>query len=167
MRNVDGVGNMSFEKSYILTNKYSHSVKFIICLLCFNIFLASTNHVICMELSSKNNTKSHLQLYECNYPQNNEVIHQQINHEAPIASLTGLMGSGPPCPDCVDEHIQYVKSSAGLDLPPAVLLTTLLPVYQNYFSQSLLCARESLVQQQLLPLPYHRSAAIRSTVLLI
>ena len=155
-------------KKYTLTNKYSHPVKLFICLLCFNVFLANTNHIICMEMPGKGITRAHLQLYDCNRPQNNEVIHLQINREAPQALLTGLRSKSSSCPNCIDEHIQFISSSIDTDCSPAITTTTLLPAFQNYSPAPLLPPGNSLVQRRQHVTPsFYQLSVIRSTVLLI
>jgi hypothetical protein len=155
-------------KKYTLRNKYSHPVKLFRFLLCFNVFLASTNHVICMEMPGKGITRAHLQLYDCNCPQNNEVTLRQINHEAPQDLPTGLWSKSSSCPSCIDEHIQFRPSSVSLDYSPAITTIPLLPVFQNYSPAPLLPPRKSLVQRRQHITPsFYQLSVIRSTVLLI
>ena len=155
-------------KKFKLTNKYSHPVKLFICFLCFNVFLASTNHVVCMEMPGKGITKAHLQLYDCNYPQNNEVIHRQINHEAPQDLLIGLRSKSSSCPSCIDEHIQFRPSSVSIDCSPAITTVSLLLAFQNDSLAPFLLPRNSLVQRRQHITPsFYQLSVIRSTVLLI
>ncbi len=153
----------------LLPDRYNRSAKFLIFFLCFNVLLAGTNHVVCIELSGEVITKSHFQLYECSYPQNGEsgILQRHQNHKAPQVLLSDLLGTTQSCPECIDAHIQFEKSSAKTAFPPAILLTTLLPAGQNNTSQSLLAARDSSALQQHVTLTSYRLSAIRSTVLLI
>ena len=153
----------------LLPDRYNRSAKFLIFFLCFNVLLAGTNHVVCIELSGEVITKSHFQLYECSYPQNDEsgILQRHQNHKAPQVLLSDLLGTTQSCPECIDAHIQFEKSSAKTAFPPAILLTTLLPAGQNNTSQSLLAARDSSALQQHVTLTSYRLSAIRSTVLLI
>jgi hypothetical protein len=145
----------SKQPHHLLPKRYSYPAKFFICLMCLNVLLASTYHVICIELSNEGISKSHLQLYECNYPQNNEpgINLQYHNQEASHTVLADLQGTTPSCPECIDEHIQFVKSSAGIDLYAASLLKTFLPTIQT--------------REHHFPLSPFRSSVIRSTILLI
>lgn len=153
----------------LLPDRYNRSAKFLIFFLCFNVLLAGTNHVVCIELSGEVITKSHFQLYECSYPQNDEsgILQRHQDHKAPQVLLSDLLGTTQSCPECIDAHIQFEKSSAKTAFPPAILLTTLLPAGQNNTSQSLLAARDSSALQQHVTLTSYRLSAIRSTVLLI
>ena len=162
----------SKQPHHLLPKIYSYPAKLLICLLCLNILLASTYHVICIERSNEEITKSHLQLYECNYPQNNEpgINLQYHNQEASHTVLADLQGTTPSCPECIDEHIQFVKSSAGIDLYAASLLKTFLPTIQSNTNtpQFLFAARNfSVPREHRFPLSPFRSSVIRSTILLI
>ena len=160
----------SKQPHHLLPKIYSYPAKLLICLLCLNVLLASTYHVICIERSNEEITKSHLQLYECNYPQNNEpgINLQYHNQEASHTVLADLQGTTPSCPECIDEHIQFVKSSAGIDLYAASLLKTFLPTIQSNTPQFLFAAGNfSVPREHRFPLSPFRSSVIRSTILLI
>jgi hypothetical protein len=164
--------HLQFKKCFFafLQDIYSHAAKFFILLLCFNLLLISSNHVICMELSEEGITKIHFQQYECRSSQNSESgIYQRHNKdEAPQFLPTDILGTTPSCPECVDEHILFKKSSAGVDFSPAILLMHLLPVSQSNLSQSLLTTGSSSVPQELrFPFSSFKSSVIRSTILLI
>ena len=160
----------SKQPHHLLPKRYSYPAKLLICLICLNVLLASTYHVICIELSNEGISKSHLQLYECNYPQNNEpgINLQYHNQEASHTVLADLQGTTPSCPECIDEHIQFVKSSAGIDLYAANLLKTFLPTIQSNTPQFLFAAGNfSVPREHHFPLSPFRSSVIRSTILLI
>lgn len=160
----------SKQPHHLLPKGYSYPAKILICLLCLNVLLASTYHVICIERSNEEITKSHLQLYECNYPQNNEpgINLQYHNQEASHTVLADLQGTTPSCPECIDEHIQFVKFSAGIDLYAASLLKTFLPTIQSNTPQFLFAAGNfSVPREHRFPLSSFRSSFIRSTILLI
>ncbi len=160
----------SSNQPHLLPARYNRTTKFLIFLLCFNILLAGTNHVICIELSDKEITRSHFQLYECISPQNSEsrILQQQHKHKAPQVLLSDLLGATQSCSECIDAHIQFKKSSAEIDFPPTILLTPFLHASQNNTSQSLLATRDSSVlRQQHIALSSYRLSTIRSTVLLI
>ena len=154
----------------LLPDRYNRSAKLLIFFLCFNVLLAGTNHVVCIELSGEVITKAHFQLYECSYPQNDEsgIFQPYHNYKAPQVLLSDSLGTTQSCPECIDAHIQFEKSSAGIDFSPAILLTTLLPPSQDNTSQFLLAAGDSsALQQQHVTLSSYRLSATRSTVLLI
>ena len=154
----------------LLPDRYNRSAKLLIFFLCFNVLLAGTNHVVCIELSGEVITKAHFQLYECSYPQNDEsgILQRHQNHKAPQVLLSDLLGTTQSCPECIDAHIQFEKPSAKTAFPPTILLTTLLPASQNNTSQSFLTARDSSVlRQQHVILSSCQLSATRSTVLLI
>lgn len=160
----------SKEPHHLLPKIYCYPAKLLICLLCLNILLASTYHVICIERSNEEITRFHLQLYECNYPQNNEpgINLQYHNQEASHTVLADLQGTNPSCPECIDEHIQFVKSSAGIDLYAASLLKTFLPTIQSNTPQFLFAAGKfSVPREHRFPLSPFRSSVILSTILLI
>jgi len=153
----------------ILKNSHNPS-KLLVCLLCLNVLITSTNHVVCIELSNEGISKSHLQLYECNYPQNNEpgINLQSHNQKASHAVLADLQGSTPFCPECIDEHIQFVKSSAGIHLYATSLLKTFLPTIQSKTPQFLFTTGNSSVpREHSFPLSSFRSSVIQSTIMLI
>ena len=152
----------------ILKNSHNPS-KLLICLLCLNVLITSTFHVVCIEQSNEGISKSHLQLYECHYPQNNEpgITLQSHNQKASHAVLADLLGSTPFCPECIDEHIQFVKSSAGIYFYATSLLKTFLPTIQSNTPHFLFAAGNSSVpREHHFPLSSFRSSVIRSTILL-
>ena len=154
----------------LLPDRYNRSAKLLIFFLCFNVLLAGTNHVVCIELSGEVITKAHFQLYECSYPQNDEsgILQPHQNHKAPQVLLSDLLGTTQSCPECIDAHIQFEKSSAEINFSPAILLSALLSASQNNSSQHPLATRNSLVlRQQHVTLSSYRLSTIRSTVLLI
>jgi hypothetical protein len=160
----------SKQPHHSLPKRYSYPAKLLICLLSLNVLLASTYHVVCIELSNEGISKSHLQLYECNYPQNNEpgVTLQYHNQKASHTVLADILGTTPSCPECIDEHIQFVKSSAGIYLYASSLLKTFLPTIQSNKPQFLFAAENSYVPREHgFPLSSFRSSVIRSTILLI
>ncbi|MGB3648489.1 MAG: hypothetical protein WA992_08105, partial [Desulfobulbales bacterium] len=122
------------------------------------------------EQSKEGINKSHLQLYDCHYPQNNEpgITLQSHNQKASHAVLADLLGSTPSCPECIDEHIQFVKSSAGIYFYATSLLKTFLPTIQSNTPHFLFAAGNSSVpREHHFPLSSFRSSVIRSTILLI
>lgn len=154
----------------LLPDRYNRSAKLLIFFLCFNVLLAGTNHVICIELSDGVITKAHFQLHECSNSQNDEfgILQRHQNHKAPQVLLSDLLGTTQSCPECIDAHIQFEKSSAEIDFSPAILLSDLLLANQNNTSQPFLTTRNSLVlRQRHATLSSYRLSAIRSTVLLI
>jgi hypothetical protein len=164
--------HLQFKKCFFafLQDIHSHAAKFFVLLLCFNILLTSSNHVFCMELSEEGITKVHFQQYECRYSQNSESgIYQRYNKdEAPQFLLSDILGTTPLCPECVDEHILFKKSSAGIDFFSAILLMPLLPASQSNLSQSLLTTgNSSVLREHRFPFSFFKSSVIRSTILLI
>lgn len=153
----------------LLPHRYNRSAKFLIFFLCFNVLLVGTNHVVCIELSGEEITKSHFQLYECSYPQSREsAILLRHKHKTPQVLLSDFLGTTQSCPECIDAHIQFEKPSAKTAFPPTILLTTLLLANQNNTSQSFLTAGDSSVlRQQHVILSSCQLSATRSTVLLI
>jgi hypothetical protein len=160
----------SKQQHHLLPKRYSYPAKLLICLLSLNVLLVSTYHVVCIELSNEGISKSHLQLYECSYSQNNKpriFIHQHYP-KASHTVLANLLGTTPSCPECIDEHIQFKKSSAGIDLYAASLLKTFLPTIQSNTPQFLFAAGNSSVpREHSFPLSSFRSSVIRSTIMLI
>ena len=160
----------SKQPHHLLPKIYSYPTKLLICLLSLNVLLASTYHVVCIELSNEGISKSHLQLYECNVPLNNEPGVNLHYHDQKASHIVfaDLLGTTPSCPECVDEHIQFVKSSAGIYLYAASLLKTFLPTIQSNTPQFLFAARNSSVpREHSFPLSSFHSSVIRSTILLI
>jgi hypothetical protein len=153
-------------KNRLLVRKYAaKSFNF---LLCLNILLVSANHVVCIELSNERITKAHLQIYECNYPQSRDHIKhmRSRNYETSHTLLLDMMGAAPSCPNCIDQHIQFLESFSGVDFSPETI--TLFPAYPNYASQHLLLASFSLFHKyKHVPWTDHRLASIRSTILLV
>ena len=155
---------------FILQREFSYPVKFIICLLCLNVLITSTYHVICIELSSEGISKSHLQIHDCHTPQDNgtgSFIHsgnQKIVH----AGLHGFQGKAQSCPDCIDEHIQFIKSFSKINLHEASLFKIILPAIQSNTNQFFYAQRNSSVHKKYRPsLSSFRSSVIRSTIMLI
>jgi hypothetical protein len=154
----------------LLPDRYNRSAKLLIFFLCFNVLLAGTNHVVSIELSDEIITKAHFQLYDCSYPQNKKsgIFQRYHNYKAPQVLLSDLLDTTQSCPECIDAHIQFEKSSAEIDFSPAILLTTLLPPSQDNTSQFLLAAGDSsALRQQHVTLSSYRLFTTRSTVLLI
>ena len=154
----------------LLPARYTRTAKFLVVLLCFNVLLSGTNHVICIEQSGGEITNSHFQLYECGYLQNSEsrILQQQHNNKAPQVLFSDLLSTTQSYPECIDAHIQFKKSSAEIDFSPVILLATLLPASQNNTSQPLLATRDSsTLRQQHITRSSYRLSTIRSTVLLI
>jgi hypothetical protein len=155
---------------HLLPKKHSYPAKLLICLLSLNLLHISTYHAVCIELSNEEISKSHLQLYECNYPQNNEpeITYQYHNQKASHTVLADLLDTTPSCPECIDEHIQFVKSSEGMYLYAASQLKTFLPTIQSNTPQFLFAAGNFPVpREHSFPLSSFRSSVIRSTILLI
>ena len=155
---------------HLLPKRYSYPVKLLICLLCFNVLLASTYHVICVELSNEGISKSHLQLYECTYPQNDQpgINLQYRNPKTSQTVHADLLGTTPSGPECIDEHIQFLKSSAGIYLYASSLLKTFLPTIQSNTPRFIFAAGNfPVLREQSFPLFSLRSSVIRSTILLI
>ena len=155
---------------HLLPKIYSYSAKLLIYLLCLNVLSASTCHVICLELSNEGISKSHLQLQECNDFQHNEpgINLQYHNLKASHTVLADLQGTTPSCPECIDEHIQFVKPSAEIDLYAANLQETFLSTIQSNTPQFLFAAGNSSVfREHRFPLSSSRSFVIRSTILLV
>lgn len=160
----------SKQPHHLLPKKYSYPAKLLICLLSLNLLHISTYHAVCIELSNEEISKSHLQLYECNYPQNNEpeITYQYHNQKASHTVLADLLDTTPSCPECIDEHIQFVKSSEGIYLYAASQLKTFLPTIQSNTPQFLFAAGNFPVpREHSFPLSSFRSSVIRSTILLI
>ncbi len=160
----------SKQPHHLLSMIYSYPAKLLVCLLCLNVLFFSTYHVVCIELFNEEIGKSHLRLYECNVPQNNEpgiTLHYH-NQKASHTVLADLLGTTPSCPECIDEHIQFVKSSAGIHLYVTNLLKTFLPTIQSNTPQFLFATGNSSVpREHSFPLSSFRSSVIRSTILLI
>ena len=155
---------------YILHRKFSHPVKLIVCLLCLNVLITSTYHIICIELSNEGISKSHLQIHDCHYPKDNEpgsFIHsdnQKISH----AVLHGSQSKTQSCPDCIDEHIQFLKSLPKINLHAASLFKIILPSIQSNTNQFFYAQVNSSVPKKYSsPLSSFRSSVIRSTIMLI
>jgi hypothetical protein len=154
----------------LLPKRYSYPAKLLICLLSLIFPHISTYHAVCIELSNEGISKSHLQLYECDYPQNNKpgTTFQYHNKKAYHTLLADLLGTTPSCLECIDEHIQFLKSSAGIYLYVASQLKTFLPTIQSNRPHFLFAAGNSPVpREQSFPLSSFRSSVIRSTILLI
>jgi len=155
---------------YFRHSGFSYPIKLIICLLCLNILVTSSYHVICIELSSDGITKSHLQHHDCFYPQNNEtgtVLHSH-NRTTAHASHINLQEKTQSCPECIDEHIQFVKSFPKINLDTASLFKTVLPTVQNNTNQFFYAqANSSVPKKYSSSLSSFRSSVIRSTIMLI
>ena len=155
---------------HLLSKIYSYSAKLLIYLLCLNVLSASTCHIICLELSNEGISKAHLQLHECNDFQHNKpgINLQYHNQKASHTVFADLQGTTPSCPECIDEHIQFVKSSAEIDLSAASQLETFLPTIQSNTPQFLFAAGNSSVSREhRFPLSSSRSSVLLSTILLV
>lgn len=125
----------------LLTSMVGFVSKYLILFLCVNLFVFSANHVVCMELSGKAVVEYQGQLYECCYPHHQVSSCRQRQNHSPSQGVTSLLGANPVCPDCVDEHIQYLDSSTWVDLlPAAVLLPTPARTYACFNFQHLVPA---------------------------
>jgi hypothetical protein len=156
--------------SAFLSYSYNNAVKFLVILLCSNILLASTNHVVCIELSGERITKAHFQQYECRYPRKGEsgLYQLQQEHETHEFILSDILGTTPSCPECIDEHIQFKKPSAKIDFSSTTLLASFPPAIQSIKSHSFLdIAGSSIPQKHRFPLFSFQPSIIRSTVLLV
>ena len=154
----------------LLPKRYINPSKLLVCLLCLNVLFVSTYHVICIELFNEEISKSHLQLYECKKPQNNEhgINLQHQNQKVSHIELADLLRTAPSCPECIDEHIQFAKFSTGIYLYNASPLKTFLPAIQNKTPRLFFAGENSSVpREHHFPLSSFHSSVIRSTVLLI
>jgi ribosomal protein S27E len=155
---------------YILHREFSNPIKVIICLLCLNVLITSTYHVICIELSSEGISKAHLQIHDCHYPQDNgsgSFIHSD-NQKTSHAVLLGSQSKDQSCPDCIDEHIQFIKAFPKINLQAASLFKTILPPIQSITNQFFYAQVVSSVPKKYSsPLSSFRSSVIRSTIMLI
>jgi hypothetical protein len=145
-------------------------VKSFNCLLCLIIFLFSVNHVICIEFSHGKIARSHLQQYECCYSQGDSSIKhiQYPNPEVYHTLPANMIGTASSCPDCIDEHIQFLKLFSNVDFPPSFLTATLFTAYQNHSFQNPILLSSSLFHKyKRVPLSGNQLASIRSTVLLV
>ena len=155
---------------YFRHSGFSYLIKLIICLLCLNILVTSSYHVVCIELSSDGITTSHLQLHDCHYPQDNRpgtFIHsdnQKTSHDFLVSS----QGKAQSCPECIDEHIQFIKIFPKINPDTASLFKTVLPTVQNNTNQFFYTqANSSVPKKYSSSLSSFRSSVIRSTIMLI
>jgi hypothetical protein len=156
--------------SPFLKDSCNYATKLLILFFCSNILLAGTNHVICIELSDGEITKAHFQLYDCRYFQNSTIDtpSQYLKHNVSQFSLSGLFGATPSCPNCIDEHIQFEKSSADVDFATSILTANIPPVGPGYASYLYPKAGGHTVPlAHSFPLSTFRYSVIRTTVLLI
>ena len=149
---------------YFRPRGFSYPIKLIICLLCLNVLVTSSYHVICIELSSDGITKSHLQHHDCFYPQ---VLHSH-NRATAHASYINLQEKTQSCPHCIDEHIQLIKSFPKINLDTASLYKTILPTVQSNSNQFFYAqVNSSVLKKYSSSLSSFRSSVIRSTIMLI
>jgi hypothetical protein len=166
---------IDFIKAILLPNKDYFSirrfaVKSFNCLLCLIIFQFSVNHVICIEFSHGKIARSHLQQYECCYSQGNSSIkHIQYPNPGGYHTLpANMIGTASSCPDCIDEHIQFLKLFSNVDFSPVFLPAAFFTAYQNHSFQNPILLSTSLFHKyKRVPSSANRLASIRSTVLLV
>ena len=155
---------------YFRHSGFGYPLKLIICLLCLNILATSSYHVVCIELSSDGITKSHLQLHDCHYPQDNgpgSFIHS-YNQKTSHAVLLGSQSKAQSCPDCIDEHIQFINYFPKINLHAASLFKAVLPTIQSNINQFFYTQVNSSVPTKYSSsLSSFRSSIIRSTIMLI
>ena len=148
---------------HLLHRKCNWLAKLIVCFLSLNVIIASTNHVICIELNSEGISKLHFQLHHCNTPHDNESgkFIQSHNHKTSHAVLLSSQSKAQSCPDCFDMHIDFEAAS---------LFNIIFPNIQSNIDQVLDAQINSYVlleQQYSPPLTSFRSSVIRSSVMLI
>lgn len=154
----------------LLHRKFNCLAKLIVCFLCLNVIIANTYHVICIELSSEGISKAHLQIHDCHYPQDNgsgSFIHSD-NQKTSHAVLLGSQSKDQSCPDCIDEHIQFIKAFPKINLQAASFFKNILPPIQSITNQFFYAQVVSSVPKKYSPpLSSFRSSVIRSTIMLI
>ena len=143
--------------------KFNCLAKLIVCFLCLNVILASTYHVICIELKSEGISKVHFQLNNCSTPHDNESgkFIQSHNHRTYYAALLSSQSKAQSCPDCIDMHINFEAASLfNIIFPPNI---------QSNIDQFLDAQINSyvLLEKYRPPLTSFSSSVIRSTVMLI
>ena len=155
---------------YFRDSGFSYLIKLINCLLCLNILVTSSYHVVCIELSSDGITTSHLQLYDCHYPQDNgpgTFIHSE-NQKTSHVFLLSSQVKAQSCPECIYEHIQFIKIFPKINIDTASLFKTVLPTVQNNTDQFFYTqANSSVPKKYSTSLSSFRSSVIRSTIMLI
>ena len=157
-------------KKRFLQDSSGHAAKFLAFLLCFNILLTGSNHVICMEMSGEGIAKAHFQLYECQHYQTGKPTTHQSHHLdfSHRFLFTDIRENSRSCPQCVDEHILFKKSSAEIDFSPANMQMFLLPPPLNFLIRYLPASGNSSVpREHYFPLSFFSLPAIRAIILLI
>jgi len=162
-----------FPKKMLLHN-FDFFVKSFIFLLCFSLLQFSIYHVVCLEFTGKRITKSHLQLHECDYPQSYNIVvessyyEHDSSHSLHVESEAITIDNSSYA-NCIDQHIQFVKSISGTD----VIHMLPVPVHGSVFhvvpSLALLSSSTPHVMslQRHISEPSYIDSVIRTTVLLI
>ena len=157
----------------ILLLSFDFFVKSFIFLLCFIHLQFSVYHVVCVELTGKRITKSHLQLHECNYPQNYNIVEPSYyehdsSHSLHVESVAITVDNSSYA-NCIDEHIQFVNSSSGTDVIHMLSPSVHGPVLHVVPSLALLSsgAPHIMSLQRHISKPSYVDSVIRTTVFLI
>jgi len=158
--------------NYLLHRKFNWLARLIVCFLCLNVILASTYHVICIELNSEGGiSKVHFQMHHCFHPQDNESgkFIQSHNHKTSHAALLSSQSKAQSRPNCIDNHIQFTrKSFPSINLDAASLFKSIFPNIQRNIDQFQYAQINTYsLKECRSPLPSFSSSVIRSTVMLI
>ena len=150
---------------HLLHRKCNWLAKLIVCFLCLNIILASTYHVICIELNSEGISKAHYQLHHCINPHDNESgkFIQSHNHKTSHAALLGSQSKAQSCPDCIDAHITFEAESLFSIIFPPNIVSNIDQFLDAQINSSYVLPKKKYRP----PLTSFSSSAIRSTVMLI
>jgi len=158
----------------ILLPCFDFFVKSFIFLLCFSLLQFSIFHVVCIELTGKSITKSHLQLHECNYPQSYNIIVEPPYYEHDSShslhvETAAIKVDNSSYANCIDEHIQYVNSSSGRDVIHMLPAPVHGPVFHVVPSLALLSSRtpNGMSLHRHISEPSFVDSVIRTTFLLI
>lgn len=145
-------------------------VKFLICLLCFNVFLLNSNHVLCLELDSEGICNSQLQFNHWHNDENNEsgtILHSHNSRTSHAVTLY-LESKAQSCPECIDQHIESIKSSPETNLFAPCLFdenkSHIIPSPKQLLYADL---TPSVTRKHRPSLSSFHSSVIRSTILLI
>ena len=155
---------------FLRHRRFNGFAKLIVCFLCFNIIMASTYHVICVEPSSEGIRKAHFQLHDCHYTYNKEsgTFIDSYNQKNSQTVHLGFQGEEQSCPECIDEHIQFIKSFPKINLGATTLFKTIFPTIESITNQFLYAKVNYSVPTRFSPLlSSFRTSVIRSTIMLI
>ena len=155
---------------HLLHRKCNWLAKLIVCFLCLNIIVASTYHVICIELYSEGISKGHFQLQHCYTPHDNESgkFIQSHNHKASHTVHLYSESKAQSCPECIDQHIQLIKNSPETNLFALSFFKNISPIIlRNIIERPYAELTHSIPLQYSYPLSSFRSSVIRSTIMLI